>query len=226
MILHENCRIYNFLELNMLLEIVFRKTSTLNWNVKTRIKISEMILREDTGWGQWWAVSASPHADTSAGLAFRFDELITTDGRGPGGGSARGPRPFGEIDLRNAPEIAFFRRRGRIPLRAIRAPRARASRRAPFWGLRCVRCGERSLCGPSRLPLSPKRRRSASARTPGAAAVSAAANSRAWSASRLNTASASTQRPPVLPACVCATSPNTKTSKRCASDQSTLTSTK
>lgn len=75
------------------------------------------------------------------GPRVRFDELITTDGRGPGGGSGRGPRPFGEIDLRNAPEIAFFRRRGRIPPRAIRAPRARASRRAPFWGLRCVRCG-------------------------------------------------------------------------------------
>lgn len=72
----------------------------------------------------------------------RFDELITTDGRAGRRERAR-TRPFGEIDLRNAPEIAFFRRRGRIPPRAIRAPRKRASRRAPFWGLRCVRCGGR-----------------------------------------------------------------------------------
>lgn len=185
-----------------------------------------MILREDTGWGQWWSVSASPRADTSAGRAFRFDELITTDGRGPGGGSARGPRPFGEIDLRNAPEIAFFRRRGRIPQRAIRAPRARASRRAPFWGLRCVRCGERSLCGPSRLPRSPKRSPLARARTPGAGAASAAASSRAWSARRPSTACASTPRPRAPPACACAKSPSTRTSTRCASAPSTLTSTR
>lgn len=69
----------------------------------------------------------------------------------PGPGAA-----CGEIDLRNAPEIAFFRRRGCIPPRAIRALRARVSRRAPFWGLRCVRCGGRSRCGPNRLPLSPR----------------------------------------------------------------------
>lgn len=103
-----------------------------------------------------------------------------------GGGSGSGPRPFGEIDLRNAPEIAFFRRRGRIPLRAIRAPRARASRRAPFWGLRCVRCGGRSQCGPSRRPpgLSPSLPRTPSAlaqhpsalHTIGAAGVSAPGN--------------------------------------------------
>lgn len=70
-------------------------------------------------------------------------------------GAGADPGPFGEIDLRNAPEIAFFRRRGRIPPRAIRALRARASRRAPFWGLRCVRCGGRSQCGPSRRPPGP-----------------------------------------------------------------------
>lgn len=182
--------------------------------------------RDEVTRGPLQCLGATPRSRRAA----RFDELITTDGRCPGGGSGRGPRPFGEIDLRNAPEIAFFRRRGRIPLRAIRAPRARASRRAPFWGLRCVRCGGRSRCGPNRLSPSPNpRRRSAleqhpPAHTAGAEAASAPASWRAWCANLPSTACASTPRPPARPACACATSPSTRTSRSCASVPSTRTS--
>lgn len=50
------------------------------------------------------------------------------------GGSGR-IGPFGEIDLRNASEMAFFRRRGRIPPRAIQEESVAASVVArPFGG--------------------------------------------------------------------------------------------
>lgn len=79
-----------------------------------------------------------------------------------------------------------------------RAPsELRVSRRAPFWGLTCVRCG-RSPCGRSLQTASP-----------------------GWCAVRPSTVSAWNPAPPALPACKCATSRNTKTWRNSASVPST-----